>query len=69
MTVGDTMRDGRRGGTTFPLAISVLAITLVMRVDSVRAAEDPAALTYLPARNEFVHRDGAIVNEGAFQKL
>ena len=53
MTVGDTMRDGRRGGTTFCLAISVLAITLVMRVDSVRAAEDPAALTYLPARNEF----------------
>ena len=53
MTVGDTMRDGRRGGTTFSLAISVLAITLVMRVDSVRAAEDPAALTYLPARNEF----------------
>jgi hypothetical protein len=53
MTAGDTMRDGRRGGTTFSLAISVVAITLVTRTDSVRATEDPAALTYLPARNEF----------------
>ena len=53
MTAGDTMRDGRRGGTTFYLAISVVAITLVTRTDSVRATEDPAALTYLPARNEF----------------
>jgi hypothetical protein len=47
------MRDGRRGGTTFSLAISVVAIALVARVDSVEATEDPAALTYLPARHEF----------------
>ncbi len=53
MTAADTMRDGRRGGTTFSLAISVLAITLVTRVNSVRANEDPAALTYLPSRHEF----------------
>jgi hypothetical protein len=53
MRAGDTRRDGHRGGPTFSLAISVVAITLVTRVDSVRATEDPAALTYLPARHEF----------------
>lgn len=53
MTAGGTMRDGRRGGTTFSLAIGVIAITLVTRVDSVRAAVDPADLTYQPARHEF----------------
>lgn len=53
MPAGNTTRDGRRGGTTFPLAITVAAITLVTRLDSVRAAEDPADLTYQPARHEF----------------
>ena len=28
-----------------------------------------ARVIAVPPRNEFVHRDGAIVNEGAFQKL
>jgi hypothetical protein len=53
MTAGDTMRDGRRGGTTFSLAISVVAITLVARVDLAGATEDLTALTYLPAHHEF----------------
>jgi len=53
MPAGNTTRDGRRGGTAFSLAISVIAITLVTRVDSVRAADDPADLTYQPARHDF----------------
>ena len=53
MSAGHTTRDGRRGGANFSLAISVVAITLVARVDSAGAAEDPADLTYLPARHEF----------------
>jgi hypothetical protein len=53
MSAGDTTRDGRRDGTTFSVAISVVAITLVARIGSVRAAEDPADLTYLSTRHAF----------------
>lgn len=53
MPAGNPTRDGRRGGTTFSLAMSAVAITLVARVASVKATEDPAALTYLPAHHEF----------------
>jgi hypothetical protein len=53
MPAGNTTLADRRGGTTLSLAISVAAITLVARVDSVKATEDPADLTYQPARHDF----------------
>jgi hypothetical protein len=53
MSAVDTTRDGRRGGTTFSFAISVVAVALVARIGSVRAAEDPADLTYLSTRHAF----------------